>query len=402
MDKETFDAIERELTRQRDFIELIASENIVSKSVLAAQGSILTNKYAEGYPGKRYYGGCEYVDEVENLAIERAKKLFGCKFANVQPHSGASANNAVFMAFLKPGDTILGMNINHGGHLTHGATVTQSGKWFNAIGYSVRKEDELIDYTEVRELALKHRPQLIITGASAYSRVIDWQKFRSIADESGSILLADIAHYAGLIASGLYPSPVGLADVITSTTHKTLRGPRGGIIMTDSEEYARKINSAVFPGLQGGPLMHIIAAKAVAFGEALSDDFQRYAKDVINNASAFASKMQSLGFRIVSNGTDSHMFMVDVFGHGITGKDAESRLDEIGITCNKNSIPFDKQTPFITSGIRLGTPACTTRGFGIKEFEQVAILVYECLIENREKSYLCGKVKDLTSRFPIY
>ncbi|QED23070.1 Serine hydroxymethyltransferase 1 [Candidatus Deianiraea vastatrix] len=376
-DKEIFDAISKEFNRQQNNIELIASENIVSKAVLDAQGSILTNKYAEGYPAKRYYGGCEYVDIAESIAIERAKKLFNCEFVNVQPHSGANANHAVFFAFLNPGDTVLGMNIACGGHLTHGAQKTESGTWFNAITYGISKETGLIDYSEVENLAKTHKPKLIIAGASAYSRVIDWKKFREIADSVGAILMADIAHYAGLIAAGIYPSPIDHAHVVTTTTHKTLRGPRGGMIMSKTLEFEKKINSAVFPGTQGGPLMHVIAAKAVSFGEALSDDFKVYANQVAKNAKSFCLDMKKHGFGIVSGDTDCHLFLVDLTPKGITGKIAEKALDLAGITCNKNMIPFDPQSPFVTSGLRLGTPACTTRGFKEAEFSKVADLIAE-------------------------
>ena len=365
-DKELYDSIKLEHERQSKHIELIASENIVSKAVLQAQGSVLTNKYAEGYSGKRYYGGCEYVDISENLAIERAKKLFNCKFANVQPHSGAQANGAVYLALLKPGDTTLSMSLNSGGHLTHGAKPAQSGKWFNAIHYEVDKKSGLIDYNSVEKLAVENKPKLIIAGGSAYSRVIDFKKFREIADKVGAYLLVDMAHFSGLVAGGVYPNPIDFADVITSTTHKVLRGPRGGIILTNREDLSKKFNSAVFPGLQGGPLMHVVAAKAVCFKEALSEDFKTYSKNVILNAKALSEKLMQNNFQIFSGGTDTHLMLVDLRPYGITGKDAEASLGKANITCNKNGIPFDTQSPMITSGIRLGTPAGTTRGFGKK------------------------------------
>ena len=374
-DKDLYDSIKNEFIRQQNHIELIASENIVSKAVLEAQGSVLTNKYAEGYPGKRYYGGCEHVDLSELLAIDRAKKIFKCKFANVQPHSGAQANGAVFLALLKPGDTILGMSLNSGGHLTHGAKPAQSGKWFNAIHYEVVKETGLIDYDSVEKLALKHKPKLIIAGGSAYSRIIDFKKFREICDKINAYLLVDMAHFSGLVAGGVYPNPTEYADVVTSTTHKVLRGPRGGIILTNKEELIKKFNSAIFPGLQGGPLMHVIAAKAVCFKEALSEDFKTYSKNVIKNAQALSSKLIDNGFKIFSGGTDTHLMLVDLRDFNVTGKDAEASLVRSNITCNKNGIPFDTQSPMITSGIRLGTPACTTRGFGPGEFSLIADLI---------------------------
>ena len=365
-DKELYDSIKLEHERQSKHIELIASENIVSKAVLQAQGSVLTNKYAEGYSGKRYYGGCEYVDISENLAIERAKKLFNCKFANVQPHSGAQANGAVYLALLKPGDTTLSMSLNSGGHLTHGAKPAQSGKWFNAIHYEVDKKSGLIDYNSVEKLAVENKPKLIIAGGSAYSRVIDFKKFREIADKVGAYLLVDMAHFSGLVAGGVYPNPIDFADVITSTTHKVLRGPRGGIILTNREDLSKKFNSAVFSWSQGGPLMHVVAAKAVCFKEALSEDFKTYSKNVILNAKALSEKLMQNNFQIFSGGTDTHLMLVDLRPYGITGKDAEASLGKANITCNKNGIPFDTQSPMITSGIRLGTPAGTTRGFGKK------------------------------------
>ncbi|MAI97560.1 MAG: serine hydroxymethyltransferase [Rhodobacteraceae bacterium] len=409
-DKELFNSIKDEFTRQQNHIELIASENIVSKAVLEAQGSVLTNKYAEGYPGKRYYGGCEHVDLSENLAIERAKKLFNCKFANVQPHSGAQANGAVYLALIKPGDTILGMSLNSGGHLTHGAKPAQSGKWFNAIHYDVDKNTGLIDYENVEKLALENNPKLIIAGGSAYSRVIDFEKFRKICDKVKAYLLVDMAHFSGLVAGGAYPNPTKYADVVTSTTHKVLRGPRGGIILTNNEDLIKKFNSAIFPGLQGGPLMHVIAAKAVCFKEALANDFKDYTKKVINNAKILSEKLQENGFKIFSGGTDTHLMLVDLRDYGVTGKDAEASLVRANITCNKNGIPFDTQSPMITSGIRLGTPACTTRGFGSEEFSLVASLISKTikgLSKNGQNNTKIEKevkkeVIDLCSSFPIY
>ena len=398
-----------ELRRQQDQIELIASENIVSQAVLEAQGSVLTNKYAEGYPGKRYYGGCEVVDEAEALAIERAKALFGCDFANVQPHSGSQANQAVFMATLVPGDTFMGMDLAAGGHLTHGKSVNQSGKWFRPVSYAVRSQDHLIDYDQAAELALAEKPKVIIAGGSAYSRHIDFARFRQIADSVGAILMADIAHYAGLVAGGVYPNPFPHAHVVTTTTHKTLRGPRGGLILTNDKKLAKKLDSAVFPGLQGGPLMHVIAAKAVAFGEALRPEFKAYARQVIDNARALADSLQQAGFRIVSNGTDSHLMLVDLTPKGVNGADAEIALERAGITTNKNGIPFDPLPPVQTSGIRVGTPAGTTRGFGEDEFRQVGRWIGEVLdgvaaggdnsaVEARGR----GEVMALTKRVPIY
>lgn len=390
---------------------MIASENIVSPAVLAAQGSVLTNKYAEGYPGRRYYGGCEHVDAVEQIAIDRAKQLFGCAFANVQPHSGAQANGAVLMALLQPGSTILGMSLAAGGHLTHGAPPTLSGKWFKAIGYGVRREDALIDYDEVQRLASEHRPQLIIAGGSSYPRVIDFARFRAIADSVGSPLMVDAAHYAGLIVAGAYPSPFPHAHIVTSTTHKTLRGPRGGLILTDDEVLAKKINSAVFPGIQGGPLMHVIAAKAVAFGEALTPAFNSYATAAIVNARALAARLLENGAAIVSGGTDSHIVLVDLRPIGVTGKAAEAALERAGLTCNKNGIPFDPEKPTITSGIRLGTPTGTTRGFGVDEFQQIAELIIRVLISLAEngaegntlaEQSVRKEVKALCERFPVY
>jgi len=398
-----------ELTRQQEQIELIASENIVSKAVLDAQGSVLTNKYAEGYPGKRYYGGCEVVDEAEILAIDRAKQLFGCEYANVQPHSGSQANQAVFMVTMKPGDTFMGMNLDHGGHLTHGKSVNQSGKWFSPVAYGVRAQDHLIDYDEAAEVARAHQPKVIIAGGSAYSRQIDFGKFREIADDVGAILMCDVAHYAGLIVAGEYPNPFPHAHIVTTTTHKTLRGPRGGLILTNDKKLAGKINSAVFPGLQGGPLMHVIAAKAVAFGEALRPEFKAYAKQVIENARALADSLQSVGFKIVSNGTDSHLMLVDLTPKNVSGAQAEIALERAGITTNKNSIPGDPLPPMQTSGLRVGTPAGTTRGFGPAEFRQVGKWMGEVLdaVSTGEDSTAVeqkvrAEVVALTKRFPIY
>ena len=409
-DKELFKSITDEFSRQQNHLELIASENIVSKAVLEAQGSVLTNKYAEGYSGKRYYGGCEHVDVAEDLAIERAKKLFDCNFANVQPHSGAQANGAVYLALIKPGDTILGMSLNSGGHLTHGAKPAQSGKWFNAIHYDVDKNTGLIDYENIRKLALENKPKLIIAGGSAYSRIIDFKKFREICDEVNAYLLVDMAHFSGLVAGGAYPNPTKYADVVTSTTHKVLRGPRGGIILTNNEELAKKFNSAIFPGLQGGPLMHVIAAKAVCFKEALSDDFKTYTKNVIKNAKVLSNRLSEKGFKIFSGGTDTHLMLLDLRSFKVTGKDAQASLGRANITCNKNGIPFDTESPMITSGIRLGTPACTTRGFKEEEFKLVADLIYKVikgLSENKsDNSKIENEVKkeiiDLCSSFPIY
>ena len=409
-DKELFNSIKNEFTRQQEHIELIASENIVSKAVLEAQGSVLTNKYAEGYPSKRYYGGCEYVDISENLAIERAKKLFDCKYANVQPHSGAQANGAVYLALIKPGDTILGMSLNSGGHLTHGAKPAQSGKWFNAIHYDVNKETGLIDYDMVEKLAKENKPKIIIAGGSAYSRVIDFKKFRDICDKVDAYLLVDMAHFSGLVAGGAYPNPTKFADVVTSTTHKVLRGPRGGIILTNNEELIKKFNSAIFPGLQGGPLMHVIAAKAVCFKEALSSDFKIYTNNVIKNAKILAESLSNKGFKIFSGGTDTHLMLLDLRDFNVTGKDAQASLGRANITCNKNGIPFDTESPMITSGIRLGTPACTTRGFGEKEFKLVSELIYKVvkgLSENKKdnskiENEVQKEVIELCSSFPIY
>ncbi len=397
-------AIAAENRRQEDHIELIASENYASPAVLAAQGSQLTNKYAEGYPGKRYYGGCEHVDVAEQLAIDRAKKLFHADFANVQPHSGAQANQAVFLAALNPGDTILGMSLPHGGHLTHGSPVNISGKWFKVVAYGLDPETERIDYDGAAELAHKHRPKLIIAGASAYSRVIDWKRFRVIADSVGAQLMVDMAHYAGLIAAGVYPTPVGIADFVTSTTHKTLRGPRGGLIVGSAAQ-EKAVNSAVFPGLQGGPLMHVIAAKAVAFGEALGKDFRRYQEQVLENARVLAKVLQERGLRIVSGGTDSHLFLVDLRAKKITGKDAETALSRAHITCNKNSIPNDPEKPFVTSGIRIGSPAITTRGFTELESEELAHLIADVLdapTDDATIEHTRTSVGALTKKFPVY
>lgn len=409
-DPEIYAGIYKELTRQQNQIELIASENIVSKAVLEAQGSILTNKYAEGYCGRRYYGGCEFVDIAENLAIERAKKLFGAQFVNVQPHSGAQANGAVQLALLQPGDTLMGMSLSAGGHLTHGASVALSGKWFNAVQYGVRKEDGLIDFEEVERLAKEHKPKLIIAGGSAYPRAIDFAKFRAIADEVGALLMVDMAHFAGLVAGGVHENPLKYADVVTTTTHKTLRGPRGGMILTNREDLAKKINSAVFPGLQGGPLMHVIAGKAVALGEALKPEFKEYAKSVVANAKVLGETLVGRGLNLVSGGTDTHLVLVDLRPKGLTGKLAEKSLERAGMTCNKNGIPFDPEKPTVTSGIRLGTPAGTTRGFGVEEFRTVANLigdVLDGLAQNTEDNAAAEEkahktVLDLCRRFPIY
>ena len=403
-------AMDHELLRQREQIELIASENIVSRAVLEVQGSVLTNKYAEGYPGKRYYGGCEHADVVETLAIERLCQLFGCEFANVQPHSGAQANTAVMLALVQPGDTVLGMALSAGGHLTHGAKPALSGKWFKAVQYGVRREDSLIDYEEVERLAVEHQPKLIIAGFSAYPRTIDWARFRAIADKVGALLMVDMAHVAGLVATGVYPSPVPHAHVTTSTTHKTLRGPRGGVILTNDAEIAKKINSAVFPGSQGGPLMHVIAAKAVAFGEALQPSFKAYTQQVVANAKALGAVLKAGGLDLVTGGTDNHLLLVDLRPLGLKGNQTEVALERAGITCNKNGIPFDDEKPTITSGIRVGTAAGTTRGFGVAEFEEVGRLMLE--VFNSLKTNPAGdtaveasvyaRVKALTARFPLY
>ena len=403
--------IKAELHRQREQIELIASENIVSRAVLEAAGSVLTNKYAEGYPGRRYYGGCEEVDKAEQLAIERACKLFDCSFANVQPHSGAQANQAVFMALLKPGDTFLGMALDQGGHLTHGSPANQSGKWFKVLSYGVKPDTHLVDYEQMEEIARREKPKLIIAGASAYSRQIDWARFRKVADEIGAFFMVDMAHYAGLVAGGVYPNPLPYAHVVTTTTHKTLRGPRGGLILSTDAEIGKKINSAVFPGLQGGPLMHIIAAKAVALGEALKPDFKVYAQRTIDNARALASALTERGLKIVSGGTDSHVMLVDLRPKKATGVAAEKVLDRAGITVNKNSIPGDPEKYTITSGVRLGSPAGTTRGFGVAEFSQIGHLIADVLDgiarngpegDAQVEAQVRGKVRDLCSRFPIY
>lgn len=409
-DPEIFNAMKKELARQQDQIELIASENIVSKAVLQAQGSVLTNKYAEGYPGKRYYQGCEHVDVTEQIAIDRLCKMFGCSYANVQPHSGANANMGVFMAVLQPGDTFMGMDLGHGGHLTHGCPVNFSGKWFNAVTYGINDQG-LIDYDAAEKMALEHKPKMIIAGASAYARVIDFKRLREIADKVGAVLFADVAHYAGLIVGGSYPNAFPHAHVVTTTTHKTLRGPRGGAIMTNDEALAKKINSAVFPGLQGGPLEHVIAAKAVAFGEALKPDFKVYAKAVVENARILAQTLVEGGLDIVSGGTDSHMMLVDLRPKGLTGKAADLALEHAGITCNKNAVPNDPEKPMITSGIRLGTPAGTTRGFGPSEWKEIGKLILETLDGLKangpegnaavEKA-VRAKVKALCDRFPIY
>jgi len=403
-------SVHRELVRQQDQIELIASENIVSRAVLEAAGTVLTNKYAEGYPGRRYYGGCEFVDEAEALAIERAKQLFGCGFANVQPHSGAQANGAVMLALCKPGDTILGMSLAAGGHLTHGAAPAQSGKWFNAIQYGVRKQDGRIDFDEVEALAREHKPKLIIAGGSAYPREIDFARFRQIADEIGAYLMVDMAHFAGLVAAKLHPSPLPHAHVVTTTTHKTLRGPRGGMILSNDPDLGKKINSAVFPGLQGGPLMHIIAAKAVAFGEALQPSFAEYAQRVKDNARVLGETLMRNGLDLVSGGTDTHVVLVDLRPKGLTGNIAEAAMERAGMTCNKNGIPFDPEKPMVTSGVRLGSPAATTRGFGTEEFAQVGEMIAETLdglAANRDdngavEGAVRERVRTLCAQFPIY
>ena len=409
-DPDLYNSIKQELDRQQQHIELIASENIVSKAVLDAQGSIMTNKYAEGYPSKRYYGGCEFVDKAEELALERVKKLFNCKYANVQPHSGAQANGAVYLALLNPGDPILGMSLNSGGHLTHGAKVALSGKWLNSFHYEVDKETGLIDYLHVESLAKKHKPKLIIAGGSAYSRIIDFKKFKDIANEVGAILMVDMAHFSGLVAGKGYPNPIEYADVVTSTTHKVLRGGRGGIILTNNENIFKKINSAVFPGYQGGPLMHVIAAKAVAFQEALHPSFKEYIKSVIANAKILSETLKNNGFKIFSGGTDTHLMLVDLRPFNVTGKDAETSLCKANITCNKNGIPFDTAKPTITSGIRLGSQAATTRGFGLNEFKKVGDLITKVIKglskNSKENSKIEEEVRSevvtLCSKFPIY
>lgn len=409
-DPALFGAIAEELTRQKDQIELIASENIVSRAVLEAQGSVLTNKYAEGYPGRRYYGGCEFVDKAEALAIERACKLFDCAFANVQPHSGAQANQAVMLALVQPGDTVMGLSLAAGGHLTHGAPPNLSGKWFKAVQYGVRREDAQIDYDQVRALAEEHRPKLIIAGGSAYPREIDFVKFREIADSVGAYFHVDMAHFAGLVAGGAHPSPLPHAHVVTTTTHKTLRGPRGGMILSNDPDLGKKINSAVFPGLQGGPLMHVIAAKAVSFGEALTPEFKSYSRQVVDNAKALCEVLKGRGLDIVSGGTDTHVVLVDLRPKGLTGNIAEQALERAGITCNKNGVPFDPEKPMVTSGVRLGTPAGTTRGFGVAEFQEIGNLigdVLDAIAQNPDESSLTeNKVREqvrvLCDRFPIY
>ncbi len=410
-DPELYGAIRQELGRQRDEIELIASENIVSRAVMEAQGSVLTNKYAEGYPGKRYYGGCQYVDVAETMAIERAKQLFGCNFANVQPNSGSQMNQAVFLALLKPGDTFMGLDLNSGGHLTHGSPVNMSGKWFNVVSYGVRQQDQRLDMDAVAAIAREKKPKLILAGGTAYSRVWDWAAFRKIADEIGAWLMVDMAHIAGLVAGGQHPSPLPHAHVVTTTTHKSLRGPRGGMILTNDEDVAKKVNSAVFPGLQGGPLMHVIAAKAVALGEALRPEFKDYAAAVVGNARAMADQLMKGGVDIVSGGTDNHLMLADLRPKTVTGKAAETALGRAHITCNKNGIPFDPEKPFVTSGIRLGTPAGTTRGFGEAEFRQIADLIVEVLDglsangdegNGATEAAVRAKVADLCGAFPLY
>ncbi len=404
------DAIKNEYHRQNDQIELIASENIVSKAVLEAQGTVLTNKYAEGYSGKRYYGGCEHVDVVEDICIDRIKKIFNAEFANVQVHSGSQANQAVFLALLKPGDTIMGMSLAAGGHLTHGAPPNESGKWFNAVQYGVNKDTTLIDFDEVEKLALENKPKLIIAGGSAYPRIIDFKKFKEIADKVGAYFLVDMAHFAGLVATGVYPNPLEYADVVTSTTHKTLRGPRGGIVLTNNPDHAKKINSAVFPGLQGGPLMHVICAKAVAFGEALKPEFKNYINSVVANAKVLSDVMLERGLAVVSGGTDTHLVLVDLRPKKLTGKAAERAHENAGITCNKNGVPFDPESPFVTSGIRLGSPAGTSRGFGENEFHVIGNLIGDVLDglsqnpddNSKIESDVKAKVKSLCEKFPIY
>lgn len=397
--------IDSELRRQRDHLELIASENFTSAAVLAAQGSVLTNKYAEGLPGKRYYGGCEYVDKIEQVAIDRAKQLFGAAHANVQPHSGAQANFAVFLTLLEPGDTFMGMDLSHGGHLTHGSPVNVSGKWFKACHYGVSRETEQLNYDSIRELALQHRPKLLICGYSAYPRIIEFEKLRAIADEVGAYLLADIAHIAGLVASGLHPDPIPYCDVVTTTTHKTLRGPRGGLILTRDAELGKKLDKAVFPGSQGGPLEHVIAAKAVAFGEALKPEFKVYSAQVIENARAMATGLQKRGFKIVSNGTDNHLMLVDLRSIGMTGKEADRLVSGVNITANKNTVPFDPESPFVTSGLRLGSPAMTTRGMNTAEFTEIANIIADRLLnpEDETAAQDCRRrVAALCNRFPLY
>ena len=410
-DAEVFAAVQGELKRQQTKIELIASENITSKAVLEATGSVFTNKYAEGYPGKRYYGGCEYADVVENLAIERAKQLFGCQFANVQPNSGSQMNQAVFLALLNPGDTFMGLDLNSGGHLTHGSPVNMSGKWFNPVAYGVRPDNHLIDMDEVAKIAREHKPKLIIAGGTAYSRVWDFPRFREIADEVGAWLMVDMSHFSGLVAGGAHPSPFPHAHVVTTTTHKSLRGPRSGVILTNEEDLAKKFNSAVFPGLQGGPLVHVIAAKAVAFGEALKPEFKNYARQIVENARALAASIEEHGLSVVSGGTDNHLMLVDLTAKDVTGKAAEKGLDRAWLTCNKNGVPFDKRSPFVTSGIRLGTPAGTTRGFGTQEFREIGRLIAQVvdgLSRNGDEGdaqveqAVRTRVEALCERFPIY
>ena len=409
-DADIFAAMGRELVRQKDQIELIASENIVSKAVLEAAGSVLTNKYAEGYPGRRYYGGCEFVDEVEELAISRAKKLFNSTEAIVQPHSGSQANQCVFMSIMKPGDTFLGMDLASGGHLTHGGKANQSGKWFNAVSYGVREDDNLIDYDQLADLAEQHKPKMIIAGGSAYSRIIDFKRFREIADNVGAYLMVDMAHFAGLVAGGEYPNPMDHAHVVTTTTHKTLRGPRGGLVLTNDADLATKIRSALFPGIQGGPLMHIIAAKAVAFGEALRPEFKSYARAVIDNAQAVSSALVESGYAVVSGGTDTHLALIDLRPKGVKGNKAEESLERAGITCNKNGVPFDPEKFTVTSGIRIGSPAGTTRGFGVAEFREIGAMMAEVLdtmannseADSSVEAAVGTRVKALTARFPIY
>ena len=402
-DKEVYDAIMDETSRQTNKIELIASENFVSKAVMEAMGSPLTNKYAEGYPGKRYYGGCEHVDVVETLAIERAKEVFGAGYANVQPHSGAQANMAVFFALLMPGDTVLSMNLAHGGHLSHGSPVNMSGKYFNIVPYGVTEGENVIDYDEIRRLALENKPKLILAGASAYPRTIDFEKFAEIAKEVGAYFMVDMAHIAGLVAAGLHPSPVPFADVVTTTTHKTLRGPRGGLILTNNEELATKINKAIFPGIQGGPLMHVIASKAVCFKEALSPEFKAYQAQIVKNAKALSEGLMAEGFKLVSGGTDNHLMLVDLTDMGVTGKEAEKQLDEVGITVNKNAIPFDTKSPFVTSGIRIGTPATTSRGFVEEDMAEIAKLIKLAVTDfENSKDEVRARVKALCDKHPLY
>lgn len=402
-DKEIYDAVMGELSRQQNKIELIASENFVSETVMETLGTPLTNKYAEGYPGKRYYGGCECVDVAENLAIDRAKEIFGANYANVQPHSGAQANMAVFFALLTPGDTVLSMSLAHGGHLSHGSPVNMSGKYFNIVPYGVTEDENVIDYEEVRRLALEHKPKLILAGASAYPRVIDFEKFAEIAKEVGAYFMVDMAHIAGLVAAGLHPNPVPYADVVTTTTHKTLRGPRGGLILSKDEELGKLFNKAIFPGIQGGPLMHVIASKAVSFKEALSDEFKAYQTQIVKNAKAFAEQLKEEGLKMVSGGTDNHLILIDLTETGVTGKDAEHMLDEVGITVNKNAIPFDKQSPFITSGIRVGTPAGTSRGFKEEDFKEIAKLIKLTITDfENSKDDIKKRVKTLCEKYPLY